>query len=156
MATMVMCSWQVVHLPHSGVFLAQLWCISGASLVQAWCISDTSLVQLWCISGASLVLLSHSDDLMQFFPLPLRSFAAPPSVGWTLSVRSGFLPSITFCSSSSAKTLLRLPAMILVDFSCLGRQAAGEWQVRPCLSHQLSRTHSQSILGFLTRQEPPG
>ena len=161
MAAMVRCIWQVVHLPHSGASLVQLWSISGALLVQVWCISGASLVQLWCISGtslvqlrcisdASLVLLSHSNDHKQFFLLALCSFAAPSSL------QSGVLRSITFSSSSFAKTLLPLSAMILVDSSsCTGRQAAGKWQVRRCLSHQLSRRRSQSILGFLTGQEPP-
>merc|ERR1712110_770739 len=112
MAAMVRCIWQVVHLPHSGTSLVQLWCVSGTSLV-FWRISGTvvvdlphsgtSLVQLWCISDASLVLLLHSGNLKQFVLLALCSFPAPPSIGCTIF--SALLLSITFSSSSFASPM---------------------------------------------------
>ena len=141
----------MVHLPHSGSALVHLRCISDTPLV-FWRISGTvlvhlphsgaSVVQLWCISDTSLVLLLLSGNLMQFVLLALCSFPAPPSLGCTVS------------SSSFGKTVLTLSGMILVASSCPGRQAAGKWQVRGCLSHHHLRRRSQSILGFLTRQVP--
>ena len=164
MAAMVRCIWQVVHLPHSGSALVHLRCISDTPLV-FWRISGTvlvhlphsgaSVVQLWCISDTSLVLLLLSGNLMQFVLLALCSSPAPPSLGCTvLSLKTALFLSPAFSSSSFGKTVLTLSGMILVASSCPGRQAAGKWQVRGCLSHHHLRRRSQSILGFLTRQVP--
>ena len=132
-----MCIWQVVQLPHSGASLLHLWCVPGPSLLHLWCISGPSLLHLWCVSGpllmhlpcisvASLVLVPHSGNLKQFVLLALLcSFAAPLSIGCTLSLKPALLLSLTFSSSSFAKTLLILSDMMLVDSSAAqaGRQA---------------------------------
>jgi len=136
MAAMVMCIWQVVQLPHSGASLLHLWCVPGPSLLHLWCFSGPSLLHFWCISGpslvhlpcisvASLVLVPHSGNLKQFVLLALCSFAAPPSIGCTRSLKPASLLSPTFSSSSFAETLLILSDMMLVDFSAAqaGRQA---------------------------------